>query len=221
MAQTKIEWCDEVWNPVWGCHNHCPYCYAQGIARRFGKTPEQKDFTPTWIENNFNRKFRRDTQRIFVNSMSDVAYWRPEWWDRVLNRISELPQYQFIFLTKGGFAEYEFISFPEWCILGVTEDDPNGIHNASADNMALLNVEPIQKPLTDPIAIGSIWLYDWIIIGAETGNRAGKPIPAFSWYGPIIDRAIENGIPYFIKPSLKDITPPDLYRQDFPLLAQT
>ena len=36
MRKTKIEWCDMTWNPVTGCQHDCEYCYAQGIARRFG-----------------------------------------------------------------------------------------------------------------------------------------------------------------------------------------
>lgn len=36
MEKTKIEWCDSTWNPVTGCYHECPYCYARGIARRFG-----------------------------------------------------------------------------------------------------------------------------------------------------------------------------------------
>lgn len=36
MVKTKIEWCDSTWNPVTGCRHGCEYCYAQGIAERFG-----------------------------------------------------------------------------------------------------------------------------------------------------------------------------------------
>lgn len=36
MNKTKIEWCSHTWNPVTGCFHGCPYCYARGIARRFG-----------------------------------------------------------------------------------------------------------------------------------------------------------------------------------------
>lgn len=36
MNDTKIEWCDSTWNPVTGCRHDCPYCYARGIANRFG-----------------------------------------------------------------------------------------------------------------------------------------------------------------------------------------
>ena len=35
--KTKIDWCDASWNPVTGCEHRCPYCYAKGIAERFGK----------------------------------------------------------------------------------------------------------------------------------------------------------------------------------------
>lgn len=34
--QTKIDWCDSSWNPVTGCKHGCTYCYARGIANRFG-----------------------------------------------------------------------------------------------------------------------------------------------------------------------------------------
>ena len=34
--KTKIDWADATWNPVTGCLHGCEYCYARGIARRFG-----------------------------------------------------------------------------------------------------------------------------------------------------------------------------------------
>lgn len=36
MNNTKIDWCDSTWNPVTGCFHDCEYCYARGIAERFG-----------------------------------------------------------------------------------------------------------------------------------------------------------------------------------------
>lgn len=36
MEKTKIDWCDSTWNPVTGCLHGCEYCYARGIANRFG-----------------------------------------------------------------------------------------------------------------------------------------------------------------------------------------
>ena len=34
--KTKIDWADASWNPVTGCEHGCEYCYARGIANRFG-----------------------------------------------------------------------------------------------------------------------------------------------------------------------------------------
>jgi len=39
VNKTKIDWTDMSWNPVTGCLKNCRYCYAKGIAHRFG-TPE-------------------------------------------------------------------------------------------------------------------------------------------------------------------------------------
>lgn len=36
MRNTKIEWCDDSWNPITGCKHNCEYCYARRIAARFG-----------------------------------------------------------------------------------------------------------------------------------------------------------------------------------------
>lgn len=49
MTNTYIEWCDSTLNPITGCYNSCPYCYARRIANRFagceaapdGKTAEK------------------------------------------------------------------------------------------------------------------------------------------------------------------------------------
>lgn len=34
MEKSKIEWTDSTYNPVTGCYNDCPYCYARRIANR-------------------------------------------------------------------------------------------------------------------------------------------------------------------------------------------
>lgn len=39
--KTKIDWADSTWNPVTGCLHGCEYCYARGIAERFGGTTPQ------------------------------------------------------------------------------------------------------------------------------------------------------------------------------------
>lgn len=43
---TKIDWCDTSWNPVTGCLHGCEYCYARGIANRFGGDMEERKIIP-------------------------------------------------------------------------------------------------------------------------------------------------------------------------------
>jgi protein gp37 len=41
MENTKIDWADATWNPVTGCLNDCPYCYARKQAHRFAGAEEK------------------------------------------------------------------------------------------------------------------------------------------------------------------------------------
>ena len=220
MAKTKIEWADEVWNPVWGCFNHCPYCYARKIAKRFGQTQEQRDFIPSWREDNYNRPFAKSTKRVFVNSMSDPMYWYPAWMEFVLERIRQHPEIQFIFLTKGGFRVYRELYdsiYPENVILGITVTRPEDLPQQEIGRFWpaskwLINIEPMLSTFTRAYAWDMIKEYDWIIIGAETGNRKEKVIPQLEWYMYLLNQTI---IPVFMKPSLDKYTPKELIRREY------
>lgn len=206
MNKTQIEWCDVTWNPVWGCLNDCPYCYARRLAQRFGES-----FEPHWKEKNFQRDTPLKPSRIFVNSMSEIGYWRTQWWNRVLDRIRENPQHTFLFLTKIP-SVYEGIPFPQNCWLGVTitrqltmEIFADYLFESTWDEKykTFLSIEPILEP---------IQLYvrpDWLIIGAETGNRKGKVVPEREW----ILQLMRNNLPVFMKDSLKPIWGEGLVRE--------
>ena len=140
--KNKIGWCNTTWNPVWGCRNHCEYCYARAIAKRFWKQRYNdefnfyymahpnwvwtgdylsglKDFKPTWLEAQFQKKFPKKPQRIFVGSMSEIYHWDEEWIERVIEKVKQYPQHTFIFLTKH-MEVYASWVWPKNCILGVT-----------------------------------------------------------------------------------------------------
>lgn len=55
---------------------------------------------------------------------------------------------------------------------------------------------------------------EWIIIGAETGNRKGRVKPEREWIDHIVKNADENGIPVFMKESLREIMGTN-FRQEF------
>ena len=56
---------------------------------------------------------------------------------------------------------------------------------------------------------------DWLIIGAETGNRKGKTVCKREWEEHIVEYADKAGKPVFMKESLRDIMGSD-FRQEFP-----
>ena len=231
--KNKIGWCNLTWNPVWGCRNNCEYCYARGIAKRFWKQMWKieanhqwkehpvwawtgdhlsglKDFKPTFLEAQFDKKLPQKTQKIFVGSMSEIYYWKDEWIEKVLEKVKLYPQHIFQFLTR--YPEvYDKYIFPKNCWLGVTitkeEDKKRGIPYLfiTSCNITFVSVEPLLGPV-DPVAFSNANI-DWVIIGAETGNRKDKVIPKREWVENIIDYCEEKNIPVYLKDSLRKIYP--------------
>jgi protein gp37 len=91
VANTSIEWCDKVWNPVRGCSRvsrGCEHCYAERFAARF--SDDGKPFRgfavstyggPRWtgkvalVPEKLEEPLRwRKPRRVFVNSMSDLFH---------------------------------------------------------------------------------------------------------------------------------------------------
>lgn len=225
MTRTKIDWCDVVWNPVWGCRHNCPYCYARRFARRFGKLKAHQEmkhvespgwtlelltklawnlraFKPTFLWSNFDQPFPRKPARIFVDSMSDIAFWKPDWMHMVLRKIRRHPEHTFLFLTKDPGA-YENLSFPKNCWLGVSastqEEAVQRQEGLIGHAHTFLSLEPIQEEI-DPRAI-TLETIDWLIIGAETGNRKEKVIPEHSWIHPLV---FALPVPVFMKENLQE-----------------
>lgn len=223
MGKTKIEWCDEVWNPVWGCLRGCPYCYARSIARRFGKTEAERSFFPTIIERNLTPRFAKNTKRVFVGSMSDPEYWDNRTWFNVQNVIEAHPDIDFIFLTKGTPSVYRWLlqfDLPN-VILGLTRCSALEIINKILPQRGtmtrwLLNIEPIQEPglgSGDAIRLACTY-FDWIILGAETGNRKEKIIPDWFWFNMLVTLRRQIRPAIFVKPSLHHLFPGN---RDIPL----
>ena len=194
MHKTKIDWCEFTWNPVWGCLNSCPYCYARATANRWGIS-----FEPHWRERNFNRAMPRQPARIFVNSMSDIAFWLPEWWYKVLGRIDNNPQHTYLFLTKKPEVYYN-LELPSNCWLGVTitrsadwDQYMDGLK--SRGNLVFVSYEPMLEKM-DPGIIEAV--ADWVILAAESGNRPGRVIPQPDWIEPWL----QLKIPLYMKHNL-------------------
>ena len=207
MLKTRIEWCDYSWSPVIGCSGKCPYCYARKMAHRF-----HRDFTPHFVEKNFNRHFPRHPSRIFVNSMSDVSEWKIDWILPVKDRMWEHPEHRFIILTK--HSERIYRDWPSNVLVGASVTDQESYMAESfqvADGTVnFLSIEPMLGPIDmEEMTCGQT--LRWIIVGAETGNRKGKVVPEPEWIDDIYEYATDNDIPLFFKESLKPYWPFDGY----------
>lgn len=261
--KTKIDWCDATWNPVTGCEHRCPYCYAKGIAERFGtnwlpdenpddykcvldgtethaileldgmQARKQKDgrivpaafplgFTPTL------HRYRLDDpqhwkkpRNIFVCSMADLfGEWVPdEWIEQVFEACEAAPQHRYLFLTKNPKRYVDLyaknilpIGKRYWYGTTVTSSEQPFFYSRVPDDNphTFVSIEPIMG------SFGKIKdLPDWVIVGAETGNRKGKVAPRKEWIDEIAYECKRYRTPIFMKESLRDLMGAD-FRQEFP-----
>lgn len=270
MKKTKIDWCDSTWNPVTGCEHGCPYCYARGIAERFGtnwlpdENPDtykcvldgmkthaiieldgmqarrQEDgkivpapyplgFAPTLHRYRLDEPRRWTKPRtIFVCSMADLfGDWVPDdWIQEVLKACDNAAQHRFLFLSKNPSRYKDLMS-----LLPVHRRPPNvaemwfgqsytGVGKYQLMPLPMVyntfvSIEPLLHSLSEKDMRIIPMTNDWIIIGAETGNRKGKVTPDKSWVDGIVNHAKERGVPVFMKESLRPIMGDD-FRQEFP-----
>ena len=209
--------------------NECHYCWRNHIGtnpytkRAFINCTEKiKNFIPIFLYSQFNKKLPKKPQRIFVGSMSEIAHWEAKWVNEVIFKIFEYPQHIFQILTR--YPEiYCKWDFPENCWLGVTitkkedfmkNDDNWEYFFNEGKEIHFFSFEPLLEPVDiDYLNCSNI---DWVIIGAETGNRKGKVIPKWEWINDIVLYYKDKYIPIYLKDSLKEIYPIEI--KEFPYL---
>ena len=267
--KTKIDWCDSSWNPVTGCLHGCEYCYARGIATRFGlsyapklgdpgmegaKKYDSNEGMDTMLElekpfekegriqpypMGFNPTFHRyrldepqkwtKPRTIFVCSMADLfGEWVPdEWIIEVLNACRKAPWHRYLFLTKNperydALEEADLITDADmnfW--LGTTTTDitkdllhfNEALHTFQSCEPMLKPWPPAQEPNRE--SVRKNWLPEWVIFGAETGNRKDKIIPEKAWIDNAVQMCRNMGASVFMKESLRGIMGDD-FIQEFP-----
>ena len=216
---TKIEWTDEVWNPVTGCDKvsqGCKNCYAERIAERFwGERkftdvqchPERLDIPLHW----------RKPRRVFVNSMSDLFHEdvTDEFITEVWNVMHDTPQHIYQILTKRP-ERMQWLTHQQWgdhlvepnVWLGVSCEDQKTAYERiplllqAPAAVRFVSLEPLLGPI-DLLAIFGHDLYamnkglDWVIVGGESGPHARPMHP--DWARSIRDQCVEAGVPFFFK----------------------
>ncbi len=218
MKKTKIDWCDVTLNPVVGCKNNCPYCYAKKLNDRF-------HFVENWNEPQFFPERLKELnskkpKSIFMNSMSDIGFWKEEWLSATFEAMQKNPQHKYIFLSKcqnGFLGKLKFyMGLEDIAFFGLSITTAQDWQKLQGSHFDFVSIEPLLEDLGlhrysyHPLSL------EQIIIGAETGNRKNKIVPKKEWVNKIVEFADEHNIRVFMKSSLKDIMGKD-FRQD-PLL---
>lgn len=233
-----IEFADETWNPVWGCENSCPYCFAKQIAKRFGEQTaikeakylsngnwpvcheyidRLKNFIPTFLHSHLEKKFKKSSTHIFVNSMSDIMYWDLSWYLLVQTFIEQQPDKKFIFFTKDLKFSSETVRYiaeqglPNcYLVFTVNNRDQFVDYCKYAHKKFGLCIEPMQSEFLKYDVYMIEEQCNYLIIGSETGNRKWKVQVERKWIEPFYD----TYIPVFMKESIRTIVPNDKFRQE-------
>jgi protein gp37 len=112
---TKIEWANEVWNPVVGCtpaSAGCDHCYARAMFNRNLVIHTHKFENPSTYPNRLDIPFHwKNPRRVFVNSMSDLFH--PDvpfsFIDDVFSVMTGNNRHTFMVLTKRPKRMIEFL----------------------------------------------------------------------------------------------------------------
>lgn len=200
--------------------------YDERIIRE-GEYNYHYDPYPYGFEPTFH-KYRLDEpqkvkkpQNIFVCSMADLfGDWVPdEWIKAVFETCEKVPQHRYLFLTKN--PERYMNLYNKGLLLtkrnywyGSTLTTLKDRYYYNSEVNIFLSIEPILRPI-DLFAHNMIKFVDWVIVGAETGNRKGKVVPEKEWIMTIKEQCKEAGVPLFMKESLRELIGQD-FIQEFP-----
>ena len=212
-------------------HDHL-YILDAPIRRADGTVnPYPYGFDPTY------HKYRltipqewKKPQNIFACSMADLfGKWVPDdWIDQILTACLAASQHRYLFLTKNP-ARY-----PQLALKNILLAEENFWYGTSTPRVGdpafwsqpseksqgryyrtFLSIEPILERFGRGGEHGTVALTDWVIVGAETGNRKDRVVPKKEWIMDIADECRERGKPIFMKESLRDLMGGD-FRQEFP-----
>lgn len=204
-----------------------PLCWVvenPGIMNDGRKAVYPFGFDPTFHRYRLDEpQHWKKPRNIFVCSMADIfGDWVPdEWIKEVFKACEAAPQHRYLFLTKNPKRYYSLIGkgiladngtdmrfgFTMDGVYAPTRPIPKGFGTFTS-------IEPLRARLTQT-ELNDATATEWVIIGAETGNRKGKVVPDKNWVYDIVEACREEDVPIFMKESLRDLMGSD-FRQDFP-----
>jgi protein gp37 len=208
-----LGFCDWSWNPVRGLCPESPE-YARRIYARFKYDPairlDEKELMAPYKLKKPTRIFCGSTIEMFNQDIHGV------WLTQIVKVIEDNPQHVFQFLYH--FSPHRGL-FPSNCWLGLTVTSYIDAQKALTfsktypNHIKFISFEPL---LGDPAIPEEVYEnIDWIIIGAESGNRKGKVKPHIGWILRLLAAANERELPVYMKENLKPYWNRDL-RKEFP-----
>ena len=197
------------------------------------KAPYPFCFDPTFHRYKLDEpQHWKKPRTIFVCSMADLfGDWVPdEWIEQVFKACEAAPQHRYMFLTKNPARFKQLrkngVKLPNGCWIGtsVTRDAEQadqytgrtGYLSENWDTTAqwFVSVEPILERMSRS-SIENLTAMNWVIVGAETGNRKCKVVPRKEWIDEIAAECKRCRTPIFMKDSLRGLMGAD-FKQEFP-----
>lgn len=216
--------CTSEFKEIYECFHDCAGCAelngpeyigCQALSAR-GKEVFPYGFLPTFYNNRLDEPQRiKKPQNIFVCSMADLfGEWVPDAWiQQVFEACEKAPLHRYLFLTRNPqnyckIAEFYGLPVSNKYFFGTTNAKRGEASFKSYRRNTFLSIEPVMED------IGQIEMkHDWVIVGAETGNRKGRIIPERKWISDIVDQCRAANVPVFLKNSLRDIWGEDLIKE--------
>jgi protein gp37 len=158
----------------------------------------------------------KEPQTIFVVSMGDLfGEWMPcHLIDEVFKACEAAPQHRYLFLTKNPDRYrilYDELPKGDNYWYGYTATQTSELRTTGKGIKTFVSIEPILSP----VHLHGDLIPDWVIIGAESGNRKGKVIPRREWIEDIAEACKSTGTPVFMKESLRGLMGED-FIQEYP-----
>jgi len=164
-------------------------------------------------------------RNIFVGAMADMfGEWVPDAWIKeIFGYCLSNPIHNYLFLTKNPkrYQELENAGLlPDrnnmWYGFSYTNNLCEWILSGSGGRHRFVSIEPLMEDLRLFDADNPCCAVQWVIIGAETGNRRGKVVPEPVWIEKIVKHCEKFQIPVFMKSSLIPIVGEQNMRREFP-----